>query len=245
MNLTSLLRSLNNKIFSAKWAALFLLGVLLIGVGIFFVLHERAVSRQHTATDTDWSLIGRQVSERDHTIGNVNAPIQVIVYADFECKYCADLFKTDIPKLQAKFGEQIVIAYRHLPLPIYPGSEVESEASECVYQLGGNDAFWKFAREMFSLPKGVKKTNPDVLLKTAVSAGVDGGKFTTCMQQGGGKARVEEDKIEGSIAGMTMTPSLLLKSAHRALVISGNYYSQIYTGINYLLDTNNQIAKRR
>ena len=204
----------------------------------FFVLvHERAVESQRTKTDTDWSLIARSITPSDHVLGSVLAPVQVIVYADFECKYCDSLFRRDIPRLQKGFGDSIVIAFRHLPLPIQPGSQIEAEASECVYQEGGDKAFWQFAQYMFEQPKNIKRSTDTTLQAAVQAAGVTVEYYAQCMKEGKGKERVARDKIEGSIAGMSITPSLLLKSSSRALIVMGDYYSQIYSGIHYLLST--------
>mgnify|MGYP003394862698 CR=1 FL=1 len=245
MNLILRLRRANRNLSKRNKLVLFSIVLFLICLCLFFILHERAVSDQFKATNDDWSLIGRGISVRDHTIGDVDAPIQIIVYADFECKYCAKLFNVDIPKLQTEFGDQVVFAYRHFPLPIYPGSQREAEASECVYGQGDNASFWKFAKSMFALPTTVKRSDDGVLTGIAVSSGVTAQAFDLCMKEGKGKERVAEDKVEGSIAGMSTTPSLLLKSKHRAFIIRGAYYSQMYTGVKYLLETNRQIENRK
>jgi hypothetical protein len=58
------------------------------------------------------------------------------------------------------------------------------------------------------------------------------------METGAGKARVEKDALEASVAGVSQDPSILLKSSTRALIVNGDYYSQLVTGIQYLLSTN-------
>ncbi len=215
------------------------LGIFCILISSFIFVHERAVESQRTATDRDWSLVARAISANDHVLGSVSAPVQVVVYADFECKFCNVLFQKDIPRLQKDFGNSIVVAFRHLPLPIQPGSQVEAEASECIYQAGGDKAFWQFANYMFAQPPTVKRSSDQTLKAGAQIAGVTSTYYDQCMKEGRGVERVAKDKVEGSIAGMSMTPSLLLKSSNRALIVTGDYYSQIYVGIKYLLSSEN------
>jgi protein-disulfide isomerase len=226
---------------SASFWILFLGAVFIVVVGGLIYIDERKAVLQQSQTDREWSLIGRAIGPQDHTIGNISAPIQVIVYSDFECQYCKLLFESQIPKLQTVFGNQIVFAYRHRVLTTEPASEVEEEASECVYQAGGNNAFWKFATAMFDQSSSTNDRDMKVLTDIAVQAGVDPTNFATCMDVGAGKNRVAQDTLEASIAGIDQDPSFLLKSAHRALIVQGDYYSQIYSGIQYLLDTNKQI----
>ncbi len=207
-----------------------------------YQINENKVAAQRFSTEKDTSLMVRSVTQKDHVIGDVGAPIQLIVYSDFSCPYCRHLFGENIPKLQAEYPDKIVVAFRHFPLKSQPGTKVEAEASECVYQLGGEGAFWKFANYMFER-SGVEGDTA-ALTKAAVHSGVTADAYKECMIQGRGVARVEQDRIEASIAGVSMTPTEVLKSAHRALVVRGNYYSQLREGIRYLLNADAQIESR-
>ena len=243
MKVTSHLRKTANNISPRAWFISLLVCLVVVVAGAV-ILNEYKVAQQHAETDDEWSLIARPITLEDHTIGTIGAPVQLIVYSDFECTYCKALFKTDIPKLQAQFPNQLVVAYRHRVLVSDPSSKIEEEASECVAQAGGNDAFWKFAESMFDQSSSVDKKDSTVLAAFATQAGADPQTYAACMKAGAGAPEVDKDNLEASIAGITQDPSILLKSAHRALIVSGEYYSQLYTGITYLLETNSQINGR-
>jgi len=220
----------------------YLVGCLIVAGVIFY--NEYRVARDHAKTSTEWSLIARPISRSDHTIGDVSAPIQLILYSDFQCPYCASFFSKTLPRLQAKYGNKLVIAYRHMPLPSRPQALPQAEASECAYQLGGNDAFWSFAHEMYAIPGFEDGIDMSILPSIATKVGVNEAAFNACVEGGRGEARVAEDKLEGSIAGLSLTPSMILKSKHRAVIVQGNYYSQLDAAIGYLLETNAQIEGR-
>lgn len=207
-----------------------------------YIANENRVAMQRFSTERDTSLIVRSVTQKDHVIGDIDAPIQLIVYSDFSCPYCKRLFGEHIPKLQKEYKGQFVVAFRHFPLPSKSWTTTEAAASECVYQLGGDSAFWKFADYMFER-NGVKGET-EGLKKAAMYSGVGADAYGTCMKEGKGVERVEQDRVEASIAGVTMTPTEVLKSEHRALMIKGDYYSQLRAGIQYLLDVNQQIESR-
>jgi len=221
---------------------LFLLALGIVSFGWYFI-NEQRVAEQYSKTATEWSLIGRPVTAKDHTIGSVSAPIQVIVYSSIACKYCRTFFERDVPRLQAAFGDKIVIAYRHNPVPAVPNAQIQEPASECVYQLGGNDAFWRFVYLLFPQAQRADATGLNFLGNIAVQAGVSAKDFATCMGEDGGTVRVRQDSQEAAVGGLNIDPSFLLKSAHRALVVKGNYYSQVYTGIQYLLDAEAQMSQ--
>lgn len=88
------------------------------------------------------------VSEEDHAIGAVDAPITIIEYSDLECPFCQRAHPT-IQSL-VKENSDVSWVYRHLPLEaIHPTARPLAEGSECAAELGGNDAFWAFIDKVF------------------------------------------------------------------------------------------------
>lgn len=216
------------------------LAVVAVVVAALYVVNQSLVAAQQQRTDASWSLIARPISADDHLIGNSSAPIEIIAYSSLACRYCAQFFETQVPRLQAAFGDKIVIAYRHNPIPQLPSAAIQEPASECVYQLGGSDAFWRFAKLLFPASDEPRAAEVPYLATLASQAGVSATGFSACMQAGQGEARVKQDRQEAAIAGMTIDPSILLKSPHRALVLFGDSYSQIYASIQYLLSAEAQ-----
>jgi protein-disulfide isomerase len=223
----------------------FLVAALAVTV-IVYLSNESRAKTERATTDQSWSLVARPVTADDHLVGTTTAEIQIIAYSSIACPSCAVLFNRQVPRLQAAFGTStLVFAYRHNPIPEVPNAQVQEPAAECVYQLGGNDAFWKFAHLLFPVARDADTTDVSHLGGLAAEAGVSESDFTACMAAGRGQARVNQDKREAAVAGMTVDPSLLLKSPHRALILSGNYYNQIYTAIAYLLTVEQQIAAQQ
>src|SRR3989344_4275920 len=227
---------------SAIWIAVGVILLIIVAGTVFF--NERKAAQNYARTDSEWSLIVRPITSEDHTIGDISAPIHLVVYADFQCKYCGSFFNKTVQRLQAEYGKKIAFAFRHLPLPDQPQAEVEGEASECVYQLGGETAFWKFAHEIYSIPNFYQGIDLSTLPNIAQKVGVDRDAYNACMKTGSGKERVAKDKLEGSVAGLDITPSTVLKSEHRAVIVKGDYYAQLTAAIDYLLETNAQIEDR-
>jgi protein-disulfide isomerase len=77
----------------------------------------------------------------------------------------------------------------------------------------------------------------------AVTLPVDLELYDSCVQNESTADLVEQNAREASIAGMTATPSFVLKTGSRAIVVSGNYYGQIANGIAYLLETASSTAR--
>src|SRR5690349_16280049 len=96
------------------------------------------------------NAIRRISASRDHIYGNPDAPISLVEYSDFECPFCKRFHSTAKEIIDA-YGGKVNWVYRHFPLSMHnPGAEKQAEASECVAQLGGNDAFWKYANAIYA-----------------------------------------------------------------------------------------------
>jgi len=90
------------------------------------------------------------VTAEDHIIGNINAPIVIVEYSDFECPYCK-AFQATLQKMTSESNGNIAWVYRHWP--IHQNSFEKLVAAECVAKIKGNDAFWKYSDLLFGLLK--------------------------------------------------------------------------------------------
>ena len=154
----------------------------------------------------------RRVSrQRDHIYGNPAAEISLIEYSDFECPYCKS-FHTRVKPVVETYGGRVNWVYRHFPLNIHnPGAQKQAEASECANELGGNEAFWKYADAIYARTKSNGKGFPiNKLVPLAKEIGLDETEFQSCLKSGRYTERVQEDLAEGSRIGITGTPGNIL-----------------------------------
>lgn len=91
-----------------------------------------------------------EINEDDHIMGNKDAEIVIIEYSDFECPYCKAIHAT-LEKLVKESNGEVAWVFRHWP--IHQNSFLKATASECVAQIKGNDAFFKYADALFGLLK--------------------------------------------------------------------------------------------
>jgi protein-disulfide isomerase len=89
------------------------------------------------------------LKDQDHVRGNKDAQVLLIEYSDFQCPYCQRFHPTTLQVLE-EYKDQVGFVYRHFPLDqLHPYARPAAEASECIKELGGEDAFWKFADKAF------------------------------------------------------------------------------------------------
>lgn len=88
--------------------------------------------------------------EGDHTLGSASASVKIIEYSDYECPYCKT-FQATLKQIVDESNGSISWTYRHWP--IHQNSFVKLIAAECVAQIKGSDAFFKYSDLLFGLLK--------------------------------------------------------------------------------------------
>jgi len=173
-----------------------------------------ARAQQERVTAEKAKNVRRVSASRDHIYGNPNAPVSLIEYSDFECPFCKR-FHATAKEIIDIYGGKVNWVYRHFPLPIHnPGAQIEAEASECVNELGGNEAFWKFTDAIYARTQSNGNGFPVTqLVPLGKEIGLDEKQIQECLSSGKGTARVQEDIDEANQIGITGTPAnILLKN---------------------------------
>ncbi|TSC77672.1 MAG: DsbA family oxidoreductase [Parcubacteria group bacterium Gr01-1014_24] len=149
---------------------------------------------------------GRAISLNDHIIGNMNAKIVIVEYSDLECPFCK-IFHNTMHKVVAN-NNKVAWVYRHYPIAqLHPKAFHEAEATECAWEQGGNDAFWKYTDRLFEITPSNDGLNAAELPKIAEYVGLDVASFNTCLNSGKFKDKVQADIDDGNKAGVNGTPA--------------------------------------
>lgn len=168
------------------------------------------------ATDNRPSQVN-PVDENDWVKGNRDASIKIVEYSDTECPFCSVLHPT-LQRIVDEYDDQVAWAYRHFPIAqLHPIAPTVAVASECVGELGGNDAFWNFTDKIYELsyinttsenPESLSEhaKDPTKLTDYAVEAGVNADEFNTCLEEGRYEDDVRADYENAVAAGGQGTP---------------------------------------
>jgi protein-disulfide isomerase len=177
------------------------------------------------------------VTENDHIRGNPNAPILLVEYSDYDCPFCKNFHDT-MNQVMDKYGADGKVAwvYRHFPLEqLHPNAPAISAASECVAELGGNDAFWAFTDLVFDERGTNEPTDLTRLSEFAETAGVSRAQFESCRESGKYDEQIEEDVQQAIAAGGRGTPHTVVVVGDQKGLINGaqpfSVVDQIISGL--------------
>lgn len=151
--------------------------------------------------------IAKPDPETDHWKGPEDARYVHVEYSDFECPFCQSYYSDTLPGLEEEYGDRMAFVYRHLPLSFHPLAEPAAEASECVADLGGNDAFWTFHDAVF---EAMPDVTVDQLSQIAGQSGVSSAAVQECMDNDTFLEDVQAQATEAAAAGVNATPTSVI-----------------------------------
>jgi protein-disulfide isomerase len=163
---------------------------------------------------------GSNPAGTDDTYGVVvgDGPVRVEVYEDFQCPACATFEQQGggeaLDEL-ASDGDATVVYYPLSFLDANLGNDSSSRAanaSGCVADQGGTDAFVEFHGAVFANQPAEEGTGftDDQLIEFGGDAGVEGDAFTSCVEDRDFSGWVSRVAGQGREANVVQTPTILV-----------------------------------
>ena len=148
---------------------------------------------------------------KGNSLGNPNAPVKIIEYADFQCPYCQRYWQQTEKQIIQTYVDTGKIYYEYRSVGAFIGPE-SAAAAEAAYCAGDQGKFWEYHDTLYSHWTGenVGDFSPDHLHQFAVSVGLDTKTFDECFSQGKYKGQVMQDAIDAKSDGIRATPSFLI-----------------------------------
>ena len=186
----------------------------------------------NNAPKTTWQ--GRAVSKDDHILGDINAKIIIVEYSDLECPFCK-VFHATMHRVVTESGGKVAWVFRHYPIPqLHPKAFREAEATECAWEQGGNEAFWKYTDRLFEVTLSNNKLDEAELPRIAQYIGLNMTEFNECLASGKFKAKVQADIDDGAKTGVSGTPSsfILVKGKLVDTIPGAQQYETVMQKVN-------------
>ncbi|PIR79879.1 MAG: hypothetical protein COU25_03050 [Candidatus Levybacteria bacterium CG10_big_fil_rev_8_21_14_0_10_35_13] len=165
-------------------------------------------------------------------LGNKDAKVTIIEFADFQCPFCKRLFDETISQLKKEYVDtgKVKLYYRHFAF-LGEESNWAAEASECANEQG---KFWGFHDYLYTNQGGenVGAFSKDNLKTFAANLGLNTSQFNTCLDSGKYSQKVLDDVTAGQTAGVTGTPTLFINGT---MLVGAEPYSNIKAQIEKAL----------
>lgn len=203
-----------NKKSGSIWVGLSIIVAGLIIAGAVMLTNKGNVPQNNNNPSGNTDNSGEQasldqmepVTDMDHIRGDINAPVVIVEYSDTECPFCKQAHMT-IKEVVDSYNGQVAWVYRHFPLfQIHPKAPIEARATECVAELGGEEAFWTFLDRIYEVTPSNNGLDHAELPNIAEFAGVDKGQFEECFASNKYEDKVQSQYDDAVSTGGRGTP---------------------------------------
>ncbi|MDF2378677.1 MAG: thioredoxin domain-containing protein [Candidatus Gracilibacteria bacterium] len=146
----------------------------------------------------------------DPFLGDDGAALNMVVFSDFECPYCAEFYK-EVKGLEKNWVNtgKLKIQFRDFPLGIHDHALPVHIAANAAKLQG---KYWQAHEKLYSeQEKWNRSSDINVyLMKFAKDLNLDEEKFISDMKKPGLIEEIYADRDEGRLAGVTGTPGFLI-----------------------------------
>jgi protein-disulfide isomerase len=140
----------------------------------------------------------------DHVDGPPGADLELVMYGDFQCPYCAAAYPI-LGRVRERLAPRLRFAFRHFPLhEIHPDAQRAAEASEAAAAQG---AFWPMHDLLYESRGRLGQAD---LLAYAVELGLDPDHVASDLESSVHAARVQRDLDNGVASGVSGTPGFFV-----------------------------------
>lgn len=141
------------------------------------------------------------VDAGDHARGGAGADLELVMYGDFECPYCAGAQRI-LARVETRLEGRLALVFRHFPLEeVHPHALLAAQASEAAAVQG---AFWEMHDALYAARGRLGEAD---LVARARELGLDLERFRSELAGGVHIARVERDRASARASGVDGTPA--------------------------------------
>lgn len=206
----------------AKWRLIAFGMVILFGISIYqrlvveqkispFYLADVPPTKELFTSFFDQQVIDIPITTADASLGSENAAVQLLIFSDFECPFCAS-FAEEVRRWASDYPNDIRIIFKHYPLSgacnsvmvddLHPYACQAAVAAQAAHQQG---QFWPFHDHLFQ-----QDLSQADFLAWAEQLGLDVQQFAKDYHDEQTSNKVLEDIQLANSLGVDGTPAVYL-----------------------------------
>ena len=142
-------------------------------------------------------------ADDDPARGDVNAPVTIVEFTDFQCPACAAMHPV-LEEVLKSYGNKVRFVVRDFPLNQHEHARKAAEAANAAHAQG---KFFEYAALLF---KNQKALDVPSLKKYASDLGLNRARFDAALDRGTYAAEVKKDLEDGEMYGVGSTPTIFI-----------------------------------
>ncbi|HWJ42989.1 MAG TPA: thioredoxin domain-containing protein [Solirubrobacterales bacterium] len=149
-------------------------------------------------------LLSPPLEDVDHVRGERGAPLQLVMFGDFQCPYCLGA-QSILRRVGDRLGDRLLFGFRHLPIPErHPLAPLAAEASEAAAAQG---RFWEYYDALYA---NQPRLSRETMIEIGAELDLDVGRMEAEIDSGVHRNRIDPDLASPEASGATGTPTFYL-----------------------------------
>lgn len=156
------------------------------------------------------------------TLGDPNAPVTLIIYADYQCHFCREFHEESYPQIVDDFvrAGHVKIEFREFPAlgegELTDDGNESAQAAEAALCAGEQESYLEYHDTLYANFNGVNQGgfNSDRLRGFADDLGLDTEAFNECLESERYEPYVIQSIQEGRALGINATPMFLIDNGN-------------------------------
>jgi len=145
--------------------------------------------------------------------GSKDAPVEITEFADYQCPFCQTFATLQMPTIEDRLvnSGRLRWRYRDFPLQQHQFARLAAHSAACADEQG---KYWAQHEQIYqgqSEWAAARDAGP-LFRNYARTAGLDLGRYDSCMKSGKYAGRIQASYNEGVQLGVSSTPTLLIGS---------------------------------
>ena len=190
-----------------RYSTFLLLALLVVGAFVFFTGGDDNGNVNNNGNTGGTPSQVSADADDDAVLGDADAPVTIIEFRYYQCPFCGRFYAQTLPLLKSQYVDtgKVKMVFRDFPLTqIHPMAMPAAQATECVREEGGDDAFWEMHDVLFENQESLSNAN---LIMWAMEIGYD---IEDCLNSGKYASEVQNDIKDAVAAGGQGTPYFVI-----------------------------------
>ena len=174
----------------------------------------------------------------DPMLGDIDAPLSIIEFSNFQCNFCARFYTDTLPLLKTQYIDtgKVNLIYRDFPISkIYSNSMSAALAAECANEQG---KFWEYHDMLLENQDIWKQNEADLVISTfkqfATTLNLEQEKFDSCLDSGKYANEIKSDIDDGYNYAVTGTPTFFI--GNEKIGYSSLFGTQSFSDFQTIID---------
>lgn len=196
----------------------FVIGI--VTIAVFVVIIITAAKNPSGGPKLEQIKNEQFIADTTPTVGPKDSKVVLVEFSDFECPACK-AFAPVVNSLIEKYKDNVLFAYKHMPLPQHTNSRSSAMAAEAAHEQG---KFWEYGDKLLDAQPDFSK---EKYIEIATELGLDLDKFQKDLDSDTLAKRVEDDRQQAVRVGIDSTPSFILNNRFLKLTTYDDLEKQI------------------